>query len=677
MPALRCRVLLAGLDDAAEAALRTELAADAEIIRMEHPAAPGPDGAGRPTLLVVGPAVTAPNGLVATLTSRIPQLGIVMLVDDTDRQRTQMLSLLTTEDRRVGVEDLHLLPGTARAALEQLVRAHSYRATQAALQRTLEAASAPVRQPGEQLFGPLFHQSLIGALAVDDEGRITAWNRKAARTLSLSSASIGCPLPDLFPEHVRPQLIGHLAAADDSSQQSSLFTRIVDGRPQLLRIGTQRSTAADGTLYTLVVLEDITAATDMRRELAERTSHALLAGDVADAMTSNAPLAERLQRCVQAVVDRLHAAFARVWVLKPDENVLHLTASAGLYTHLDGGHSRIKVGQLKIGLIAAERRPHLTNSVIGDPRVNDQEWAEREGMTAFAGYPLITNGELIGVMALFSREPLPSTALDALAGIADRIAVGIRQDQLLNRLRTTTEALQAPLLPPALPAMPGLDVAVRYRAQGDSLQIGGDFYDVFPLDDGRWALALGDICGKGPVAAAATGLVRHTLWTATQQDPAPGYVLPLVHRALRRDNSPFCTLVYALIDPRAVPGPRVQVTSAGHPYPILRRADGATTLLQEHGPMLGVFDHLHHPVRSLDLRPGDTLVLYTDGFTEGAGNYRSREPEDLAEEVQALRVSPDGSPAEEIAGALFASALERWGDKRRDDLALLAVTASP
>ncbi|CAL9369719.1 hypothetical protein SUDANB6_00836 [Streptomyces sp. enrichment culture] len=677
MTALRCRVLLAGLDDAAESLLRTELAADAEIQRVEHPEAPGPDGEGRPTLLVVGPAVATPNGLISTLKARIPQLAIVMLVDDGDRSRTQMLSLLTREDDRVPTKDLHRLPGIARAALERLIRAHGYRTTQAALQRSLETAVAPVRQPGEQLFGPLFHQSLVGALALDDECRITAWNPKAADTLSLTSGSVGRPLPDLFPEHVRARLTGHLTAVGESSGSPSLFARIVDGRPQLLRIGTQRTTAPDGTVYTLAVLEDVTAATDMRRELAERTNHALLAGDVADAMTSDAPLPERLQRCAQAVVARLDAALARVWVLKPEEGLLHLVAGAGLYTHPDGGHSHVRVGQLRVGMIAAERRPHLTNSVIGDPHVDDQEWARREGMTAFAGYPLVADGDLIGVMALFSRNPLPSTALDALAGIADRIAVGIRQDDLLNRLRTTTEALQAPLLPPALPTMPGLDIAARYRAQGDSLQIGGDFYDVFPLDDGRWALALGDICGKGPVAAAATGLVRHTLWTATQQDPAPDYVLPLVHRALCRDNSPFCTLVYVLIDPCAVRGPRIQVTSAGHPYPILRRADGTTSLIREHGPMLGVFDHLHHPVRSLDFRPGDTLVLYTDGFTEGAGTYRSREPEDLADEVRALRVSAGRSPAEEIAGALFASALERWGDRRRDDLALLAVTAMP
>ena len=89
----------------------------------------------------------------------------------------------------------------------------------------------------------------------------------------------------------------------------------------------------------------------------------------------------------------------------PQGDVLELQASAGLYTHLDGPHSRVPVGQYKIGLIAQERKPHLTNTVVGDPRVSDQEWAQREGMVAFAGYPLIVEDRLVGVMAMFARHP--------------------------------------------------------------------------------------------------------------------------------------------------------------------------------------------------------------------------------------------------------------------------------
>jgi PAS domain-containing protein len=132
-----------------------------------------------------------------------------------------------------------------------------------------------------------------------------------------------------------------------------------------------------------------------------------------------------LQRCTQSLVDHLDAAFARIWTLNTVTQELELQASAGMYTHFDGAHSRVPVGSLKIGVIAAERLPHLTNAVIGDPRVSEQEWAKREGMVVFAGYPLVIAEKLVGVMALFARKTLTPTILDAMASVANIIALGI------------------------------------------------------------------------------------------------------------------------------------------------------------------------------------------------------------------------------------------------------------
>src|SRR6266566_3414348 len=144
---------------------------------------------------------------------------------------------------------------------------------------------------------------------------------------------------------------------------------------------------------------------------------------------------EALQECLRtaalsrdigvALVQDLDAAFARIWTLNTSIQMLELQASAGLYTHLDGPHSRIPVGTLKIGLSAAERLPHLTNAVLGDPHVSEQEWAKREGMVAFAGYPLLIEEKVVGVMALFARKPLSPATQDAMASVANIIALGI------------------------------------------------------------------------------------------------------------------------------------------------------------------------------------------------------------------------------------------------------------
>ena len=136
---------------------------------------------------------------------------------------------------------------------------------------------------------------------------------------------------------------------------------------------------------------------------------------------------EMLRRCTQTMVDDLGAAFARIWTLNEQHKVLELQASSGLYTNLEGRHARIPVGKLKIGHIAADAKPHLTNHVIGDPRVPEQEWARREGMVAFAGYPLVVEDRVIGVMAMFSRDALSETTLQAMSMVANHIALGIQR----------------------------------------------------------------------------------------------------------------------------------------------------------------------------------------------------------------------------------------------------------
>ncbi|MBI3852873.1 MAG: PAS domain S-box protein [Verrucomicrobia bacterium] len=177
--------------------------------------------------------------------------------------------------------------------------------------------------------------------------------------------------------------------------------------------------------------------------LAQHAGLAALGANVGMALTRSGSLQEVLRHCAEALVKHLDAAFARVWTLNEAEQVLELQASAGIYTHLDGSHGRVPVGQFKIGLIAQERKPHLTNSVIGDPRVNDQEWARREGMVAFAGYPLLVEDRVIGVMALFARHPLSDTTLTALGSVADAIAVGIERKRAEEALRENERRFRA------------------------------------------------------------------------------------------------------------------------------------------------------------------------------------------------------------------------------------------
>jgi PAS domain S-box-containing protein len=188
---------------------------------------------------------------------------------------------------------------------------------------------------------------------------------------------------------------------------------------------------------------DITDRKIAEQALAEQLKISVFTADVGMALTENQTLVVTLRRCCEAIVRHFDAAFARIWTLNEDENLLELQASAGMYTHINGSHSRVAMGEFKIGLIAKERKPHLTNAVLEDPRVSDKEWVKREGMAAFAGYPLIVDDRLVGVIAMFSREELKESTLIALGSIADSIALGIKRKQIEEALATQQQTLRS------------------------------------------------------------------------------------------------------------------------------------------------------------------------------------------------------------------------------------------
>ncbi len=182
------------------------------------------------------------------------------------------------------------------------------------------------------------------------------------------------------------------------------------------------------------LLREIEQRTRAEESLKERVRMSTLNAEVAVALNANSELQPMLQRCSELMVQHLEVAFARIWTLNAATQTLELQASAGCYTHLDGPHSRVRVGQYKIGLIAQVRKPHLTNSIQTDPWVSDKEWAAREGMVAFAGYPLLLENRVLGVLALFARRPLADGVLKALGSVADSVALGIERKRAQTAL---------------------------------------------------------------------------------------------------------------------------------------------------------------------------------------------------------------------------------------------------
>jgi PAS domain S-box-containing protein len=187
-------------------------------------------------------------------------------------------------------------------------------------------------------------------------------------------------------------------------------------------------------------IDDLSQA---NKKLAEKTALAEFVTTVSTALAQETRLREMLQLCCAAMVQQLDLALARIWTCNEKAGVLELQASAGMYTRIDGEHARVPVGQFEIGMIAAERKPLLTNRVIGNPRVHDQEWAKREGLVAVAGYPLMVGDQVVGVMAAFSRKNLSQSMVDVMGSVAKSIAVGIQRQFAESELRLSEERFRA------------------------------------------------------------------------------------------------------------------------------------------------------------------------------------------------------------------------------------------
>jgi PAS domain S-box-containing protein len=204
---------------------------------------------------------------------------------------------------------------------------------------------------------------------------------------------------------------------------------------QMGRVYRNGSLYADVLRHVSNLEREITARDWTEKALAERVRQGLLAGEVGAALVRSDTLQGMLQLCAEALVRNMDVAFARIWTLNEADNVLDLQASAGLYTHIDGPHSRIPMGELKIGRIAQERAPYFTNDVLADPRVGDKEWAKRENLVAFAGYPLTVEDRLAGVVGMFACRPLNPATVTAIGSVAHEIALGVERCRANEALR--------------------------------------------------------------------------------------------------------------------------------------------------------------------------------------------------------------------------------------------------
>ena len=331
----------------------------------------------------------------------------------------------------------------------------------------------------------------------------------------------------------------------------------------------------------------------------------------------------------------------------------------------------------------------IVGDAVRDPRVRDNPGVLHRGIAAWAGFPIhAPTGEILGsfcVVDVRAREwsdqdidvlqTLASAATGEIAlrvALLDERAARRRADLQSERSSALARSLQASLLPPDLPQLPGVEVAARYLPAAGEADVVGDFYDVFQRGPTSWAFMIGDVAGKGVEAAKLATLARHTIRTAAMQRLPPTEILVMLNRAMRAQepaSERFVTAIYGTLELADDGEVDVQLAIAGHPPPLVRRADRTLETSDAHGIVLGAVADPRLGEVGFRLAQDDTLVLYTDGVVE------ARVDGELFGDERLRELVANGPLEAEALAAEIERAVHAFSPALADDTAILVLRA--
>jgi sigma-B regulation protein RsbU (phosphoserine phosphatase) len=392
----------------------------------------------------------------------------------------------------------------------------------------------------------------------------------------------------------------------------------------------------------------------LRRTDLERRSWLTFLAEASDLLAQSLDVELTMALIPRLVVPRL-GTWCAVHMLS-DEGELRLAAC----THRDETQTQSLMEQLEAA------RPQLIETVGLDGPVALS--APAEGIAV----ALIGRGQRMGTLSV-GRDVGTWQGADEQAAIEDlarRSALAIDNNRIYAERRSIAHELQRSLLPPELPIVQGIDLGAEYVPAGEAVDVGGDFYDVVALPDGRWLIVIGDVSGKGVQAAIVTGLVRDVTRTLVRDGRPLADTLTRLNEALiERGAGRFCTLALAALSRRPDGVVDAALHLAGHDQPVLVHPDGRTRLVGRCGTALGLLPVIKTPVEHLVMRPGDMLIFTTDGVTERRHRTTLFGVDRLRREASALA----GFSAEVVAARLRAAAVAFSPDPPRDDIAVLIV----
>ena len=343
---------------------------------------------------------------------------------------------------------------------------------------------------------------------------------------------------------------------------------------------------------------------------------------------------------------------------------------------IDGPHPVarvIRTGEpLELGPLSDEQIAEIT------AHESEAELLRKHRFQSCLVLPLKARGAVLGTITFWIMRRVngfDEVARRTAQRLSERAALALDNAHLHEQQAHIAGVLQTSLLPRSLPEVPGFEVASYFLAAGEAgYEVGGDFYDVFRTGSGSWSVVIGDVCGKGPEAAALTSLARYTVRTASTPESPPSAVLKILHDSISADRTDlrFCTAALLRLDQPASAraAARVTVSLGGHPQPMLLRGKGGVEELGRPGTLLGAIPEPGLADVAARLAPGDAIVLYTDGLLVGS---EGRENGDEEGWLAAQLAKAAGKTPSKIAERIASAAIRRQGGEPRDDIALLVL----
>jgi PAS domain S-box-containing protein len=561
----------------------------------------------------------------------------------------------------------------------------------------------------EARFRATFEHAAVGAAQVGVDGRWLRVNRRLSEILGYE------------PEELLEMTFQDITHPDDLDESLARVRRLLDDELQTYTI-EKRYLRKGGTevwanltvslvlgpsgepAYFIAVIEDISERRKAeeerdlllvkeqlaRAEAVEARRRLALLAAAGPALSASLDYQETLERITRLLVPEL-----------ADWCLLDIVEDDGGINQLAAAHAEVEKNDL-LGRLRDHRRfgegdPGSTAEVLRtgksvlmadlpDPSFYERALGRGEHLDILLSLeprslmcvPLLARGRTIGAITLVSSKPDRRYDRDDLLlaeDLANRCALAADNARLYMGRSEIAHVLQRSLLPPHLPEIPGVEVGAEYLSVGEGSDVGGDFYDIInSLEDG-WICAIGDVRGKGVEAASVTALARYTIRAVTMKDDRPSEVLTALNEAMLRQlpEDRFCTAACVRLEPQdGAPGVGLDVSRAGHPPPLVVRSYGAVEEVGFSGRVLGVFPEAELRDASLRLKPGESLVLYTDGVTEA----RSAEGDFFGEgRLRRLLSSCAGYDAATLARRIKDEILDFQQGYPRDDLAVVVLRA--